>query len=74
MRTNYRATHLAVVQSALAWYAIASVDYAAAIKSFQEIVARFPLEVEAYRRLALLLKGEERSEWQGRRKSPSSKV
>jgi len=42
-----------------AWYAIANLDFPAAIKSFREIVAHYPLEVEAYRRLALLLKGEE---------------
>jgi tetratricopeptide (TPR) repeat protein len=42
------------------WYAIANFDFAAAIKSFQEIVSRFPLEVEAYLRLGLLLHGEER--------------
>ena len=41
------------------WYAIANRDYPAAIKSFREIVAHYPLEVEAYRRLGLLLKGEE---------------
>jgi tetratricopeptide (TPR) repeat protein/DNA-binding winged helix-turn-helix (wHTH) protein len=42
------------------WYAIANFDYAAAIKSFRDIVARYPFEVEAYRRLGLLLRGEER--------------
>jgi len=42
-----------------AWYAIANRDYPSAIKSFREIVAHYPLEVEAYRRLGLLLKGEE---------------
>jgi tetratricopeptide (TPR) repeat protein/DNA-binding winged helix-turn-helix (wHTH) protein len=43
-----------------AWYAIANFDYSGAIKSFREITGRYPLEVEAYRRLALLLQGEER--------------
>jgi tetratricopeptide (TPR) repeat protein len=43
-----------------AWYAIANFDYSGAIKSFREIVSRFPLEVEAYRRLGVLLQGEER--------------
>lgn len=43
------------------WYAIANLDYPAATKSFQEIVAHYPLDLEAYRRLGLLLKGEERS-------------
>lgn len=45
-----------------AWYALSNLDNAAAIKSFQEIVAHYPLEVEAYRRLAALLQGEERFE------------
>ena len=43
-----------------AWYAIVNYDYASAIDAFRNIVANYPLEVEAYRRLALLLKGEER--------------
>jgi tetratricopeptide (TPR) repeat protein len=43
-----------------AWYAIANLDYAAAIRSFQEILARYPLEVEGYLRLGKLLRGEER--------------
>jgi len=43
-----------------AWYALANQDYAPAIRSFQEIVARYPLEVEAYRGLARLLRGENR--------------
>lgn len=43
-----------------AWYAIANYDYEGAIKSFRQIVSQFPLEVEAYRRLGLLLQGEER--------------
>ncbi|HEY3027298.1 MAG TPA: tetratricopeptide repeat protein [Pyrinomonadaceae bacterium] len=41
------------------WYAIANRDYPSAIRSFREIVAHFPLEVEAYRRLSQLLRGEE---------------
>jgi tetratricopeptide (TPR) repeat protein len=45
-----------------AWYAIANLDYAAAITSFRGIVSRYPLEVEAYWRLARLLRGEERYE------------
>jgi tetratricopeptide (TPR) repeat protein/DNA-binding winged helix-turn-helix (wHTH) protein len=45
-----------------AWYAIANFDYAGAIKSFREIVARYPLEIEAYLRLARLLRGEGRHE------------
>jgi tetratricopeptide (TPR) repeat protein/DNA-binding winged helix-turn-helix (wHTH) protein len=43
-----------------AWYAVANQDYAAAIRSFHEIVARYPLEVEAYRSLGRLLRGENR--------------
>jgi tetratricopeptide (TPR) repeat protein/DNA-binding winged helix-turn-helix (wHTH) protein len=43
-----------------AWYALANQDYAAAIKSYQEIVARYPLEVEGYRGLGRLLRGENR--------------
>ncbi|HEY0347835.1 MAG TPA: tetratricopeptide repeat protein [Pyrinomonadaceae bacterium] len=43
-----------------AWYALANQDYAAAIRSYQEIVARYPLEVEAYRGLGRLLRGENR--------------
>jgi tetratricopeptide (TPR) repeat protein len=43
-----------------AWYAIVNYDYAGAIDAFRKIVAAYPLEVEAYRRLALLLKGEVR--------------
>ena len=44
------------------WYAIANFDYDGAIKSFREIVTRFPLEVDGYRRLGNLLHGEERSQ------------
>lgn len=43
-----------------AWYAVANQDYTAAIRSFQEIVSRYPLEVEAYRSLGRLLRGENR--------------
>jgi tetratricopeptide (TPR) repeat protein/DNA-binding winged helix-turn-helix (wHTH) protein len=43
-----------------AWYALANQDYAAAIRSYQEIVARYPLEVEGYHRLGRLLGGENR--------------
>jgi len=43
-----------------AWYALANQDYASAIKSFQEIVAHYPLDVEAYRGLGRLLRGENR--------------
>lgn len=43
-----------------AWYALANKDYPGAIRSFQELVARYPLEVESYRRLGGLLRGEDR--------------
>jgi len=43
-----------------AWYAIANYDYAAAINALRRVVAGYPLEVEAYLRLGLLLKGEEK--------------
>jgi tetratricopeptide (TPR) repeat protein len=42
-----------------AWYAIADRDYPAAIEAFREIIAHYPLEVEAYLRLSMLLQGEE---------------
>jgi tetratricopeptide (TPR) repeat protein/DNA-binding winged helix-turn-helix (wHTH) protein len=43
-----------------AWYAVANQDYAVAIKSFQEIVNRYPFDVESYRHLGRLLRGENR--------------
>ncbi len=43
-----------------AWYALANQDYEAAIKSFRDIIERYPLEVEAYQRLGRLLHGEDR--------------
>jgi len=43
-----------------AWYALANQDYPAAIRSYQEIVSRYPLDVEAYRGLGRLLRGENR--------------
>lgn len=43
-----------------AWYATANLDYPGAIKVFREIVARYPMEDEAYWRLGRLLQGEER--------------
>src|SRR5215813_3845768 len=42
-----------------AWYAIVNFDYAAAIDAFRRVIAVDPREMEAYRRLGLLLKGEE---------------
>ncbi len=43
-----------------AWYAVANQDYEAAIRSFQELIVRYPLEVESYHRLGRLLRGENR--------------
>lgn len=43
-----------------AWDAIARQDYPGAIRTMQQIVDEFPLETEAYARLARLLYGEER--------------
>lgn len=42
-----------------AWYAIANLDYPAAIQSFREIIQKHPAETEAYLRLGYLLRGEE---------------
>jgi tetratricopeptide (TPR) repeat protein len=42
------------------WYAIANLDYPQAIAEFQEIVAKYPMETEAYNRLGSLLTGEGR--------------
>ena len=42
-----------------AWYAIANLDYQAAIQPFREIIAEYPTETEAYLRLGYLLRGEE---------------
>lgn len=43
-----------------AWYSIANLDYTGAIKSFREIITKYPLEIEAYLRLGRLLRGEQR--------------
>lgn len=43
-----------------AWYAIANQDFEMAVRSYREIIQRFPFEIEAYVRLARLLKGEEK--------------
>lgn len=45
-----------------AWYAIARGDYPSAVRTFQQIIAQYPLETEAYWRLGRLLHGEEQSE------------
>jgi tetratricopeptide (TPR) repeat protein/DNA-binding winged helix-turn-helix (wHTH) protein/TolB-like protein len=46
--------------SITAWYEMANLDYPSAIVTFRKIIAQYPLEVEAYRRLSHLLQGEER--------------
>ncbi len=38
-----------------AWYAVANRDYAGAIQPLREIIARYPLEIEAYGRLGRVL-------------------
>jgi len=48
--------------SIVAWYAVAHEDYPAAIDAYRQIIDRYPLEVEAYWRLARLLRGEEQME------------
>jgi tetratricopeptide (TPR) repeat protein len=45
-----------------AWYAIANLDYPAAAQTLRQLIARHPLEVEAYWRLGRLLLGEEQYE------------
>ena len=42
-----------------AWYEIANLDFPSAIKTHREIIAKYPLEIESYWRLARLLDGEE---------------
>src|SRR6185295_9428393 len=44
------------------WYSIANFDQRGAIRCFQDIVTKYPLEVEAYWVLAGLLQGDERHE------------
>jgi tetratricopeptide (TPR) repeat protein len=41
-----------------AWYAIANLDWADAIRTTREIIANYPLEVEAYLQLGRMLQGE----------------
>jgi tetratricopeptide (TPR) repeat protein len=45
-----------------AWYAIANLDYLAAVRPLRQIIAEYPLEIEAYGRLASVLSGEEQTE------------
>ena len=44
------------------WYALANFDYPSAINSFRQIIANYPLDVEAYSHLSRLLRGEDRIE------------
>jgi tetratricopeptide (TPR) repeat protein/DNA-binding winged helix-turn-helix (wHTH) protein len=48
--------------SITAWYEMANLDYRGALITYRKIIAHYPLEVEAYRRLSHLLQGEERFE------------
>lgn len=41
-----------------AWYAMANLDFDAAARAFREIIKQYPLESEAYLRLAKVLMGE----------------
>lgn len=41
-----------------AWFAIANLDFAEAIRSYRQLIDKYPLETEAYSRLARLLRGE----------------
>lgn len=43
-----------------AWYALANLDYPAAVRAYQSLVANNPRDVEAYTRLGALLSGERR--------------
>ena len=43
-----------------AWNALVHLDYVSAITSFSELVRLYPMEVEAYARLGLILAGERR--------------
>jgi len=43
-----------------AWNALVHFDYASAVTSFSELVRTYPMEVEAYSRLGLILAGERR--------------
>ncbi|MCX6625357.1 MAG: winged helix-turn-helix domain-containing protein, partial [Acidobacteria bacterium] len=45
-----------------AWYALANLDYPAAIRRYRKLLAAYPDDVEAYARLGRLLRGEERYE------------
>lgn len=45
-----------------AWYAVANSDFTSSINTYQEILKKYPTETEAYLRLALLLRGEEKFE------------
>jgi tetratricopeptide (TPR) repeat protein/DNA-binding winged helix-turn-helix (wHTH) protein/TolB-like protein len=61
----FRLTHRLTEKDRLyvtAWYAIAQLDYPGAVRILRQIVAQYPLEVEAYLRLGRLLAGEQQME------------
>jgi tetratricopeptide (TPR) repeat protein/DNA-binding winged helix-turn-helix (wHTH) protein/TolB-like protein len=61
----YRLSHRLTEKDKLyvrAWYAIANLDFEAAMGPLRAVIAMDPQEVEAYWRLAILLEGEERFE------------
>lgn len=41
-----------------AWFAIANMDFPEAIRAYRQLIDKYPLETEAYSRLARLLRGE----------------
>ena len=45
-----------------AWYAIANQDYQRAIRRYTELLNEYPNDLEAYNRIAVLLRGESRHE------------
>ena len=45
-----------------AWYEIANMDFPSSIKTYREIVSKYPLETEGYWRLGKLLEGEGQAE------------
>lgn len=49
-------------QHIVAWYAIANQDYQTAIRRYSELISEYPVDSEAYFRLAMLMRGESRHE------------
>ena len=61
----YQLTHRLTEKDRLyirAWYQVANHDYDGAIRDFQQIIAEFPMDIEAAHRLGRLLMGEDRAE------------